>query len=143
MKTVNRAGGLQQHIFQIPLQLLLLLMFFFGSGIEAMTAEPRPADQAVSLSSAPVIKAMQFRFEGNTVFSNEELAQITDPYLGRVIDSEDIQEIRHCLNLYYIQRGYINSGVIIPNQKVTDGIITYRIIEGRLDQVVIRGNNRL
>ncbi|MEZ5581953.1 MAG: POTRA domain-containing protein [Candidatus Competibacteraceae bacterium] len=65
----------------------------------------------------------QFKLTGNTVFSDEELATVTKPYTNRKITSEELQEVRYKLTRYYVDRGYINSGAVIPEQQVTDGII--------------------
>ncbi|MGB5338699.1 MAG: ShlB/FhaC/HecB family hemolysin secretion/activation protein, partial [Gammaproteobacteria bacterium] len=40
-------------------------------------------------------------------------------------------------------RGYINSGAVIPDQKVTDGVIHIRIVEGVLNDINIKGRQRL
>ena len=44
------------------------------------------------------------------------------------------------LTLLYVNNGYVNSGAILPDQKVTEGVVTYQIIEGRLTAVDVEGN---
>ena len=77
---------------------------------------------------------------GSTVFSKEELAEITKPYVGREVTSEDLEALRQTLTKYYISRGYVNSGAIIPDQKVVNGVITLRVIEGKVSDIEVRGN---
>jgi len=80
---------------------------------------------------------------GNTVFSDEELAKITTPYTNKVLTTVEIQEIRQKLTLYYINNGYINSGAILPNQKISNGIVKMQIIEGELTRIDVAGNKGL
>lgn len=85
----------------------------------------------------------KFRFIGNTVFSEQALSRITAPYENREIISEELQEVRHKLSLYYVNKGYLNSGVVIPDQEVKEGIIRLQIIEGKLSDIEVSGNTWL
>lgn len=78
--------------------------------------------------------------EGNTAFSDGELAKVTAPYLNRELTAEDLEELRVALTRYYVERGYVTSGAIIPDQTVTDGVITLRIVEGKLASIDVGGN---
>lgn len=89
------------------------------------------------------MRVTAFRFVGNTVFSGPELAEIVAPYLGHEIDSEDLEAIRMALTRHYVDRGFINSGAIVPDQNIVDGTITLQLVEGRLSHVEVAGNARL
>ena len=78
---------------------------------------------------------------GNTVFTDEELADVTAPYKNRVLTTEDLERLRLALTLLYVNRGYITSGAIIPDQDVTFGVITIQIIEGTLSRIDIEGHD--
>lgn len=78
---------------------------------------------------------------GSTVFTDEELAEVTVSYKSRVLTSEDLERLRLALTLLYVNRGYITSGAIIPDQDVTFGVITVQIIEGNLARIDIEGND--
>lgn len=81
-----------------------------------------------------------FKITGNSIFSDAELTKVTAPFERRVITAEELQEVRYRLTLYYVDRGYINSGAVIPDQHVADGIIKLRIVEGKLTAVDVTGN---
>ena len=100
-------------------------------------------DAKMPLSHVAHLLVLRFRFEGNTVFSNEELGRVVARYCGREITIDELQEARRAVTRYYVSHGYINSGAIIPEQEVTDGVVTLRIIEGRLTEVAITGNHWL
>jgi hemolysin activation/secretion protein len=80
---------------------------------------------------------------GNTIFTEEELATITGPYTGRQLTFEDLEELRSQINRYYLSRGFINSGVILPDQKIDNGVVTFRAIEGKITGIDIAEYGRL
>ncbi|MBF0376579.1 MAG: ShlB/FhaC/HecB family hemolysin secretion/activation protein [Desulfamplus sp.] len=83
-------------------------------------------------------------FEGNTVFSNQELNKVAEKFINHDVGMAELEELRYQLTRYYTDRGYINSGALIkPNQKVTNGVLTYLIIEGKLTNIDIKGNGSL
>ena len=77
---------------------------------------------------------------GNTIFSDAEIAEVTDPYKNRTLLTEDLERLRLALTLLYINKGYLTSGAIIPDQDVVAGIVTVQIIEGKLSRVDVEGN---
>jgi len=77
---------------------------------------------------------------GNSVFTSEELSEITAPYENRSLTSEDLESLRRALTLRYVNAGYINSGAILPDQAVREGVITFQIVEGVLSQISVEGN---
>lgn len=103
---------------------------------------PLPKED-LPLSSVARIYIKKFHFEGNNVFSEEKLAKIAQSYEQRELTAEQLQEIKNEITNAYIQEGYINSGAIIPDQKVNDGVVTIKIIEGKLFQVEVSGNKSL
>jgi hemolysin activation/secretion protein len=92
------------------------------------------------LSEKPGVFVKRFRIIGSTKFSEEELAAVTASYENREITFEELQALRNELTQYYIDRGHINSGVIIPDQEIVDGIITLRVNEGIISGIEIEGN---
>ncbi len=111
---------------------------------QQLTAPPLQLSlQTGRLSAALRIHVREFRFEGNTVFTSAELSRLVEPYTGRDISSEELEEARRLVTLYYVNHGYINSGALIPEQDTGDGIITIRIVEGVLSSVRVSGNRWL
>ncbi|MBK5281971.1 MAG: ShlB/FhaC/HecB family hemolysin secretion/activation protein [Nitrospiraceae bacterium] len=77
---------------------------------------------------------------GNTVFSDAEIAEVTAPFKNRTLLTEDLERLRLALTLLYVNKGYLTSGAIIPDQDVTSGVITVQIIEGKLTRIDVEGN---
>ncbi len=96
-----------------------------------------------TLATTDILLIKEFKFEGNTVFSDSELKELLKEYLNKNIDSYKLQEARVLVTKYYIDNGYINSGAIIPEQNIKDGIITFKIVEGSVSNFEIKGNKYL
>ncbi len=104
--------------------------------------EPAPPVPPVeSDERLPPVKVFvrEFQFEGQTIFSPQELQALAEPYTNREVTTEDIERLRTAITLLYVQRGYVTSGAIIPDQAVTDAIIRFQIIEGALSDINIEG----
>jgi hemolysin activation/secretion protein len=106
---------------------------------EVSPLPPMPEEEAGRLPRAKV-QVRKIKVTGNTVISAEELSTVSAPYENRELTSEDLETLRRELTMYYVKRGYINSGAIIPDQDVVEGVVTFRIIEGRLDHIEVTGN---
>jgi hemolysin activation/secretion protein len=84
------------------------------------------------------------RFESGTILEGDEgLSKIIAQYEGNDLSTMELFELRRKISALYVDRGYINSGVIIPDQKVTDGVVMFREIRGKLTKIDISGNGRL
>ena len=103
----------------------------------------RKDPQQDRLSRGIQVYVKKITITGNTVLSNEELEKLTAPYVNRNIHTSELQTLRQALTLHYINKGYINSGVVIPDQQVSDGVIELQVIEGTLNEIHITGNRRL
>src|SRR5437016_5518801 len=77
---------------------------------------------------------------GSTVFSDQEIAEVAAPFKNRKLMTEDLERLRLALTLLYINKGYLTSGAIIPDQDVMSGVITVQIIEGKLTRIDVEGN---
>jgi len=89
------------------------------------------------------VRINDFRFSGNTAIASDELNAVVAAYRGRELSNDDIETIRVALTRYYIERGFINSGAVLPDQEIKAGVITFQIIEGRLSRIDVNGSRRL
>jgi len=103
-------------------------------------AQPPPDDALVRIDTATF---REIAVEGSSVFAADELAALTAPYENRPISYESLQALGQELSRRYAERGYVTSGVVIPEQSVSDASIVLRAVEGTLATVVPEGNKRL
>ncbi len=100
---------------------------------------PSPEERARPYAGLRVF-VREIVLSGSTVFSPEELSALTAPYENREITSEELEELRQGLTRLYIEHGYINSGAVLPDQTVADGVIRITIVEGTLTDIELEGN---
>lgn len=91
-------------------------------------APPPSAEPPLSIRERVFVR--RFDLVGHTVFTAEELATVTAPYTNRAITAEELQEARRQLTVYYFERGYLNSGAVIPDQQVEDGVVRSASLRG-------------
>lgn len=115
-----------------------------GSPVRPEIVLPPVKQEADAPLSAQVnIAVRHIQLSGGTIFSSGQLTQITAPYEGREITTDDLQRLRRELTLYYVNHGYINSGAVIPDQKVADGVVRIDLVEGSLVEIKVKGNTSL
>jgi hemolysin activation/secretion protein len=102
---------------------------------------PLPPEGQVPVKPGAVqIFVRDIMVTGNTVFTDAEINEVTAPYKNRTLVTEDLERLRLALTLLYINRGYLTSGAIIPDQEVQAGVVAVHIIEGRLTNINVEGN---
>ena len=110
---------------------------FGPGGLPSQELVPSPAVPSLQ------VHVRSIRVVGSTVFSDAEFAAITDPYVNRLVTTEAFERLRLELTMLYINKGYVTSGAMIPDQDVTPGDVTIQIIEGKLLRIGVEGNKSL
>lgn len=115
---------------------LAVLNWIFGELAVAQTvpAAARP-DTSERPASPPKLLGLGFRFTGNTVFTSAELSGVVSNWTNRALTSGDLEDARRALTVHYVNRGFLNSGAVLEDQSVTNGVINFRLVEGRLEEV--------
>ncbi len=107
---------------------------------------PAPVPGDVRPGIPGTIRVLRFEFEGNTAFSDRELAEVTQQFAGRDITFAELIAAEAAVTQKYVAAGYINSGAVIPANQTfprEGGVVKIRIVEGGLDEIAISGNRRL
>jgi hemolysin activation/secretion protein len=108
--------------------------------LPAVTPPAAPA-ATQPLQQGPRFVLRGIRIEGNTVLDQASIDRIAAPYLDRPVTLGDLEEIRRGLTLLYVERGYLNSGAIIPDQDVGGGVVTIRVVEGSITKIEVAGTD--
>ncbi|MEG3871225.1 ShlB/FhaC/HecB family hemolysin secretion/activation protein [Microcoleus sp. Z1_B5] len=114
------------------------------SPLQPTPLTPVPGDDRPGIMGT--IRVDRFEFEGNTAFSDRELAEVTQQFAGREITFAELIAAEAAVTQKYVAAGYINSGAVIPANQTfprEGGVVKMRIVEGGLDEIEITGNRRL
>ncbi len=103
-----------------------------------------PTQTEVNPNEIPVkIQVKRFEFEGNTAFTSEELQEVVAAFTGKEISFAQLLDARTKITEHYVNKGYQTSGALIPPQTLKDGIVKIQIVEGKLEEIRVKGLNRL
>jgi hemolysin activation/secretion protein len=107
-----------------------------------MTPPPAARPPAPAVSAGVRFPLRDVRVIGSTVLTDADIEGIKRPFIGMQVGANELEEIRRRLTEAYVQRGYITSGAVLPDQAITEGIITYQIVEGNgLSRVDVLGTS--
>jgi hemolysin activation/secretion protein len=151
---VLRAAALAAA-FCAPLQVLAQAAITPGSVLDTVPGSkpalpPTPAEVIFPASrpdaahdpSAPRFTVNAFTFVGNTVYTERQLKQLTERFIDLELNLYDLNRAADTVTQLYRETGFPISRAIIPAQKVENGIVRIEVIEGRLSNISIVGNNR-
>ena len=86
----------------------------------------------------PTFEVRGYRIEGNTALPAEEFNLLTN-YLGE-LDFTQLREGLGRLQLLYRNLGFATIGVTLPQQRLTNGTVRVKIVEGKLSHVTVADN---
>jgi hemolysin activation/secretion protein len=82
---------------------------------------------------------LEYAIEGNTKLKSVQIEEAVYPYLGIGKTFKDVEAARDALEKVYQIAGFVTVGVDIPEQSTANGVITFKVVEGIVDRVSIRG----
>ena len=89
------------------------------------------------------ITVEKFEVIGSTVFSEEQLAEVLKPFTSRLLSFAELLQAQQAITQLYFEQGYITSGAVIPPQALRDGVVKIEVVEGKVEEITIRGLERL
>jgi len=102
---------------------------------------PSAASKAQMAERRVVLSRIEI--QGNTAISDADLEALGTALLGHRIALNEVESLRHRITGLYIERGYINSGAVYQDPAIIEGVLRLRIIEGRITEFEVRGNEGL
>jgi len=101
------------------------------------------AQQAPGTNAAPAAEAAfnvaGYHVDGNTVFEPEKFDFLTN-YTGTNVSLSRLREGLGELQLLYRNLGFATISVTLPQQRLTNGIVEVKVIEGKLESINIVSN---
>jgi hemolysin activation/secretion protein len=89
-------------------------------------------------SRKPTLEVRGYQIEGNTALPVAEFNILTN-YIGE-LDFARLREGLGKLQLRYRDLGFPTISVTLPQQKLTNGIVRVKVIEGKISDIVVTGN---
>lgn len=112
-----------------------------GDSFKLPPVDPLPATPPAEEAGAVFVDRIVFR--GNTVVSTADLDAIAAPYIGRMVSVSELENLRQRLTRHYVDLGYVNSGVLLPQDGVSGSLVRFEVLEGKLTTIRLRGMDGL
>lgn len=77
------------------------------------------------------------RLEGVTAFNAEKFVPLIAQYRGKMADLNTLNHLSARITATYREDGYFLSRAIVPQQEIDNGIVTIRVVEGFVNDVII------
>lgn len=87
------------------------------------------------------LEILEYRVEGVKTLSLADVEAAVYPFLGPDKSPEDVEAARAALEKAYASQGYQTVAVSIPQQQVTDGVVTLQVTEGKVGRLRVRGSH--
>ena len=87
-------------------------------------------------------KINDVKFDDNLIFSPEQLGVIVKGFIGTTIAVGDLKNVTGAVTAFYREKGYFLTRAYLPPQTIKDGIVAISVREGRLGNIIIKGNKR-
>lgn len=113
------------------------------SSLAATAASLAPAPSApppAAKAADPGLEIRHFSIEGNSVLAPAQFTFLTN-YLGAHVSFSRLREGLVDLQDRYHELGYPTITVTLPPQKLTNGTVHVKVIEGRLTRILVTGNH--
>jgi hemolysin activation/secretion protein len=83
---------------------------------------------------------LEIRVEGNTVLPVKTIEKAVSPHLGTGRTVADVERVRADLEQAYHDAGYLTVTVLIPEQQVTDAVVTLKVVEATVSRLRVVGS---
>lgn len=113
----------------------------------AVSAWAQPAGQDLAAPPEPgqiqttrPIESIQVY--GNLLVGYDELRPLLAKYEGRRLSLAEMERLTKEIESLYQQKGYFLINALIPGQETTSGTLEVLVVEGKIGEVVVEGNQR-
>jgi len=108
-------------------------------------AEPIRREGLERPAARPATDALRFlvreiRFTKSDILGADALETVAREFRGRTLSLADLQQLTERVNALYKAKGVVTAQAVIPPQDVSAGIVTVRLVEGRVGKVSLQGN---
>jgi hemolysin activation/secretion protein len=108
--------------------------------LAGQAADLRGRARDVLKKSEPRFFVLKILLEGNQHISGQDLGGLLHAYENRAITVTDLRKLASGITLRYRKKGFVTSFAYLPPQKVQDGAVRIRIVEGKTGDFHVTGS---
>ena len=103
---------------------------------------PAPGEPGAG-AAGPSFVLKRVDFDPSHLISREQLDAVVAPQLGKPTTFADVRALAQRINALYYAAGHITARAFVPSQKIVDGVLKVRLVEGRLARIELPAQTRL
>jgi len=107
------------------------------AAVETVTPPEAPQAKPVEAKKIFVGKII---ISNSQLLSNDTLRSLAASYEGKELSFDDLKELVAKINAMYKAAGQLTAKAYLPAQKINQGTIEIRLVEGKISAIVIEGN---
>jgi hemolysin activation/secretion protein len=73
--------------------------------------------------------------------SRRQQKKLTSPFIGKCVEAKTLTEIITAIQTFYNEQGYVTARVSVPKQNIQSGNLELKVLEGKIDEVIVGDNN--
>ena len=100
--------------------------------LEARTEDKTTKAKAITDVEGMRLNVAGFQIVGMTVMTESDLTDALAPFIGSDKRFQELLDAAAAVKQALAQRGYFLADVIVPEQKIKNGIFTFQVLEWRL-----------
>lgn len=145
----NNPKGGKMKFKEVVFSFLIFSVFLFSDPIPSTPQIEKEKTQPqikgivspqIELKNGRKVLVKKFNIVGNKKVSLKEIEKVTKEYEGKEISVSDLKVVADKITEIYWNKGYITSFAYVPAQKVVDGVIEIKIVEGKVGEIKVQGN---
>ena len=105
--------------------------------------ETEKAPQQAEVQEAITFKLTKIEVGKSLALTDDELADIINPYLDKDVTINDVYDIVGKINDLYNEKGYITCRAFLPQQTVIGGVVKLLLVEGTTGNTTVIGNKNV
>jgi len=105
--------------------------------VEAVTP---PEGQQAKPSAAKKILVKKIVVSHSQLLSDDAVRTLVAPYEGKELSFDDLRDLVAKINAMYKAAGQLTAKAYLPPQKINEGTIEIRLVEGKVGAIVLEGN---
>ncbi|PSF31704.1 ShlB/FhaC/HecB family hemolysin secretion/activation protein [Aphanothece hegewaldii CCALA 016] len=94
------------------------------------------------LAPSTQISVQKIEVQGNTVLE-QKINNLIQPFFGQIVSLQNLSNLADSITELYLNEGYLTSRAVLPQQDFADGMVTIQVVEGVVEEVIIKGATRL
>ena len=96
---------------------------------------PKPEQNNVE-KSGPKINVTSFTFEGNTLFTSQQLDAVVKSWTNKTLQISELQDAAIAIQDFYSAHQRIAQATL-PPQEIKNGVVLIKILEGKMGSVIV------